>query len=139
MGSTPWLSLRMRSLLRSGAGLLSARATSAQAAFAFATSRTPRTSSTLTIPTNSALVLPSAPRAAKQVRSIRPTITYPVNDPGFADPGKPGSDPDYIPSLAAMDCPGNLKPAIGANLIAPEVLEPVRRQRRVDGSPRIRL
>ena len=32
---------------------------------------------TLTIPTNSALVLPSAPRAAKQVRSIRPTITLP--------------------------------------------------------------
>jgi hypothetical protein len=26
------------------------------------------------------------------------TAPYPVNDPGFADPGKPGSEPDYIPS-----------------------------------------
>jgi hypothetical protein len=27
-----------------------------------------------------------------------PRTPYPVNDPGFADPRKPGSEPDYVPS-----------------------------------------
>jgi len=26
-----------------------------------------------------------------------PRTPYPVNDPGIADPDKPGSEPDYIP------------------------------------------
>jgi hypothetical protein len=26
-----------------------------------------------------------------------PRTPYPVNDPGFADPNKSGSEPDYIP------------------------------------------
>jgi hypothetical protein len=34
-----------------------------------------------------------------------PRTAYPVNDPGFADPDKPGSEPDYIPPPSPVGTP----------------------------------
>src|ERR1700760_3295256 len=42
--------------------------------------------------------LPERPDEAPTRGPSGPRTPYPVNDPGFADPGKPGSEPDYIPS-----------------------------------------
>jgi hypothetical protein len=42
--------------------------------------------------------LPERPDDTPRPGPSGPRTPYPVNDPGFADPGKPGSEPDYIPS-----------------------------------------
>ena len=34
-----------------------------------------------------------------------PRTPYPVNDPGIADPDKPGSEPDYIPPSSPEQSP----------------------------------
>ena len=42
--------------------------------------------------------IPDRPDQAPLPGPRGPRTPYPVNDPGIADPGKPGSEPDYIPS-----------------------------------------
>jgi hypothetical protein len=41
--------------------------------------------------------IPDRPDQAPLPSPRGPRTPYPVNDPGIADPGKPGSEPDYIP------------------------------------------
>ena len=42
--------------------------------------------------------IPDRPDQAPLPGPRGPRTPYPVNDPGIADPGKPGSEPAYIPS-----------------------------------------
>ena len=52
--------------------------------------------------------IPDRPDQAPLPSPRGPRTPYPVNDPDTADPGKPGSEPDYIPS----PIPGIEPPAI---------------------------
>jgi hypothetical protein len=52
--------------------------------------------------------IPEQPDEAPQPGPVGPRTPYPVNDPGIADPGQPGTAPDYIPPLL----PGVDPPAI---------------------------
>jgi hypothetical protein len=50
--------------------------------------------------------IPERPDEAPLPGPGGPRTPYPVNDPGIADPGKPGSEPDYMPSpLPGVDPP----------------------------------
>jgi hypothetical protein len=50
--------------------------------------------------------IPGRPDEAPLPGPGGPRTPYPVNDPGIADPGKPGSEPDYMPSpLPGVDPP----------------------------------
>jgi hypothetical protein len=50
--------------------------------------------------------IPERPNEAPLPGPGGPRTPYPVNDPGIADPGKPGSEPDYMPSpLPGVDPP----------------------------------
>ena len=40
---------------------------------------------------------PDAPDEVPDVGPTGPRTPYPVNDPGIAEPGGPGSEPDYLP------------------------------------------
>jgi hypothetical protein len=52
--------------------------------------------------------IPEPPDDAPVPGPAGPRMPYPVNDPGIADPGMPGSEPDYIPP----PLPGTVPPAI---------------------------
>jgi hypothetical protein len=52
--------------------------------------------------------VPERPDDAPVPGPREPRSPYPVNDPGIADPAKPGSEPDYIPS----PLPGSEPPVI---------------------------
>jgi hypothetical protein len=50
--------------------------------------------------------IPERPDEAPAPSPGAPRTPYPVNDPGIADPWKPGSEPDYMPSpLPGVDPP----------------------------------
>jgi hypothetical protein len=62
--------------------------------------------------------IPERPDEAPLPGPGGPRTPYPVNDPGIADPGKPGSEPDYMPSpLPGVDPPAISK-ATNAPLVA---------------------
>ena len=49
--------------------------------------------------------IPERPDEKSRPGPRGPRTPYPVNDPGFADPHKPGSEPDYIPTPSPADPP----------------------------------
>jgi hypothetical protein len=61
--------------------------------------------------------IPGRPDETPRPGTAGPRTPYPVNDPGFADPKKPGSEPDYIPSAVASGNPRivgtRIEPKIG--------------------------
>jgi hypothetical protein len=49
--------------------------------------------------------IPGRPDETPRPGPAGPRTPYPVNDPGFADPNKPGSEPDYIPPPSPAGTP----------------------------------
>ena len=49
--------------------------------------------------------IPGRPDEAPRPGPAGPRTPYPVNDPGFADPNKHGSEPDYIPPPSPAGTP----------------------------------
>lgn len=46
--------------------------------------------------------------APDYVKPLRPSGPYPVDDPGIADPNRPGAQPDVVPGGTPGSLPGTM-------------------------------